>query len=108
MTSARDKRSRGDNHHGYDAATIHNISPTNPNLSASLRSSVRPLCSQRGQLPAVNEAAISAAVFDYLSALPGSRTVNIEPLLSSLVTITSPPIMRASLRDRARPSPVPP
>src|SRR5262249_6335533 len=43
MTGARDEGSRGDNHHGYDAATIHNVSPANPNLSASLRSSVRPL-----------------------------------------------------------------
>jgi len=39
---------------------------------------------------------------------PGSRTVNTEPLPGSLVTVTSPPIMRASLRERARPSPVPP
>jgi hypothetical protein len=34
--------------------------------------------------------------------------VNTEPFPSSLVTITSPPIMRASLRVMARPSPVPP
>src|SRR5262249_53832416 len=38
----------------------------------------------------------------------GSRTVNTEPLPSSLATTTSPPIMRASLREMARPSPVPP
>jgi len=38
----------------------------------------------------------------------GIRTVNTEPLPGSLATVTSPPIMRASLRDRARPSPVPP
>jgi hypothetical protein len=38
----------------------------------------------------------------------GRRTVNTEPLLGSLVTVTSPPIMRASLREMARPSPVPP
>ena len=31
-----------------------------------------------------------------------------EPLPGSLVTVTSPPIMRASLRVMARPSPVPP
>ena len=31
-----------------------------------------------------------------------------EPLPGSLVTVTSPPIMRASLRAMARPSPVPP
>src|SRR5262249_19191788 len=42
------------------------------------------------------------------SALPGSRTVKTEPFPGSLVTVTSPPIMRASLRVIARPSPVPP
>src|SRR5262249_8599107 len=41
-------------------------------------------------------------------ALLGKRTVNTEPLPSSLATVTSPPIMRASLRVMARPSPVPP
>src|SRR6516165_10407263 len=44
---------------------------------------------------------------DY-GASPGRRTVNTEPLPSSLVTVTSPPIMPASLRVMARPSPVPP
>ena len=34
--------------------------------------------------------------------------MNTEPLPGSLVTVTSPPIMRASLRVMARPSPVPP
>src|SRR5262249_17509126 len=38
----------------------------------------------------------------------GRRTVNVEPLPSSLCTVTSPPIIRASLRVMARPSPVPP
>jgi hypothetical protein len=42
------------------------------------------------------------------SAPPGKSTVNTEPLPGSLATVTSPPIMRASLRDSARPSPVPP
>src|SRR5215472_10590737 len=41
-------------------------------------------------------------------ALPGRRTVKTEPLPGSLVTVTSPPIMRASLRVMARPRPVPP
>src|SRR5262245_5935110 len=41
-------------------------------------------------------------------APPGRRTVKTEPLPGSLVTVTSPPIMRASLRVMARPSPVPP
>ena len=36
------------------------------------------------------------------------RTVKTEPLPGSLVTITSPPIMRESLRVMARPRPVPP
>src|SRR5215467_4563304 len=39
---------------------------------------------------------------------PGRRTVKTEPLPGSLATVTSPPIMRASLRVIARPSPVPP
>jgi hypothetical protein len=38
----------------------------------------------------------------------GRRTVKTEPLPGSLATVTSPPIMRASLREMARPSPVPP
>src|SRR5262249_15699679 len=42
------------------------------------------------------------------SALAGRRTVKTEPLPGSLVTITPPPIMRASLRVMAKPSPVPP
>src|SRR6516165_957155 len=42
------------------------------------------------------------------SALPGRRTVKTEPSPGSLATVTSPPIMRASLRVIARPSPVPP
>jgi hypothetical protein len=41
-------------------------------------------------------------------APPGKRTVKTEPLSGSLATVTSPPIMRASLRESARPSPVPP
>jgi hypothetical protein len=43
-----------------------------------------------------------------VSRPPGKRTVNTEPLPGSLVTVTSPPIIRASLREMARPSPVPP
>src|SRR6516165_9018861 len=39
---------------------------------------------------------------------PGRRTVKTEPLPGSLATVTSPPIMRASLRVMAKPSPVPP
>src|SRR5262245_24591967 len=46
--------------------------------------------------------------FDYAAASPGKRTVNTDPLPGSLATVTSPPIMRASLRVMARPSPVPP
>src|SRR5215470_6653089 len=38
----------------------------------------------------------------------GRRTVKTDPLPASLATVTSPPIMRASLRVMARPSPVPP
>src|SRR5262249_28729293 len=44
----------------------------------------------------------------YLCSPPGRRTVKTEPLPDSLVTVTSPPIMRTSLRVMARPSPVPP
>jgi hypothetical protein len=43
-----------------------------------------------------------------VSAPPGRRTVNTEPLPGALATVTSPPIMRASLRVMARPRPVPP
>jgi len=39
--------------------------------------------------------------FAYGVAPPGRRTVNTEPLPSWLVTVTSPPIMRASLRVMA-------
>jgi hypothetical protein len=45
---------------------------------------------------------------DHAAASPGRRTVNTEPLPGSLVTVTSPPIKRASLRVMASPSPVPP
>src|SRR5262249_21931040 len=51
---------------------------------------------------------VGAADYLYVSAPPGSRTVNTEPLPISLATVTSPPIRRASLRVMARPSPVPP
>src|SRR5262249_30641977 len=44
----------------------------------------------------------------YTFAPAGRRTVNTDPFPGSLVTVTSPPIMRASLRVIARPSPVPP
>ena len=47
--------------------------------------------------------------FDYGGAAQlGSRTVNMVPLPGSLTTVTSPPIMRASLREIERPRPVPP
>jgi hypothetical protein len=42
-----------------------------------------------------------------VTPLLGRRTVNTEPLPGSLATVTSPPIMRASLRVMASPSPVP-
>src|SRR5262249_43828031 len=44
----------------------------------------------------------------YVFAPAGRRTVKTEPLPGSLATVTSPPIMRASLRVMARPSPEPP
>src|SRR5262245_61182175 len=54
-------------------------------------------------------AAVGATVASSeLGAIFGRRTVNTEPLPGSLATVTSPPIMRASLRERARPRPVPP
>jgi hypothetical protein len=46
--------------------------------------------------------------FDYGVGSPGRRTVKTDPLPGSLVTVTSPPIMHASLRESARPSPLPP
>jgi hypothetical protein len=45
---------------------------------------------------------------DYAPATPGRRTVNTDPLPGSLVTVTSPPIMRASLREMASSRPVQP
>src|SRR5262249_2330671 len=42
------------------------------------------------------------------SSSTGRHTVKTDPLPASLATVTSPPIMRASLREMARPSPVPP
>jgi hypothetical protein len=50
----------------------------------------------------------SPRAFGHAFAPVGKRTVKTEPLPGSLVTVTAPPIMRASLRERARPSPVPP
>jgi hypothetical protein len=47
-----------------------------------------------------------AALDQCVTPLLGKRTVNIDPLPGSLVTVTSPPIMRASLREMARPRPV--
>src|SRR5262249_22828688 len=44
----------------------------------------------------------------YVCSPPGRRTVKTEPLPGSLATVTSPPIMRASLRVMASPSPVRP
>ena len=41
-------------------------------------------------------------------AAPGRRAVKVEPLPGSLVTVTSPSIMRASHRVIASPRPVPP
>src|SRR5262249_8746172 len=52
--------------------------------------------------------ALSLPRIQCVTPLLGKRTVNTEPLPSSLVTVTSPPIMRASLRVMERPSPVPP
>jgi hypothetical protein len=39
-----------------------------------------------------------AALDQCVTPLLGKRAVNIDPLPGSLVTVTSPPIMRASLR----------
>jgi len=43
-------------------------------------------------------AAADDGCFDYGVAPLGRRTVNTEPLPRSLVTVTSPPIMRASFK----------
>jgi hypothetical protein len=40
--------------------------------------------------------------FDYDVAPVGRRTVNTDPLPGSLFTVTSPPIMRASLREQGK------
>jgi hypothetical protein len=63
---------------------------------------------------ALHSLASALALTSKLPPRPGGsnslskRTVNTEPLPGSLVAVTSPPIMRASLRVMARPSPVPP
>src|SRR5262250_3439615 len=57
--------------------------------------------------PSVNHVG-GTAVYGVYALPPGRRTVKTEPLPGSLVTVTSPPIRRASLRVMARPSPVPP
>src|SRR5262245_20189020 len=49
-----------------------------------------------------------AALDQCVTPLLGRRTVNTDPLPGSLAAVTSPPITRASLREMARPSPVPP
>src|SRR5258707_11585751 len=46
-----------------------------------------------------------AALDQCVTPLLGRRTVNTDPLPNSLATVTSPPIMRASLRESATPSP---
>src|SRR5262249_11032940 len=43
-----------------------------------------------------------------VTTILGSRTVKVDPRPDLLSTVMSPPIMRASLRVMARPSPVPP
>src|SRR5262245_581627 len=43
-----------------------------------------------------------------VTTILGSRTVKVDPRPDSLSTVMSPPIIRASLREIARPSPVPP
>src|SRR5258708_13347439 len=63
---------------------------------------------ERGSTRCQMQELSSVGKFHRVPVPPGRRTVNTEPLPSSLVTVTSPPIMRASLRDSARPSPVPP
>src|SRR5262249_57956777 len=74
-------------HFGHDAASIP-LSRTAASPSCGLVSSV--------------ECVAGAAT------APGRRTVKTEPLPGSLATVTSPPIMPASLRVIARASPAPP
>src|SRR6516162_6384209 len=74
-------------HFGHDAASIPlSRAPASP--ACGLISSLEPLAGA--------------------SMRPGRRTVKTEPLPGSLATVTSPPIMRASLRVIASPRPVPP
>ena len=49
-----------------------------------------------------------AAASLVVTTILGSRTVKVDPRPDSLSTVMSPPIMRASLREIASPSPVPP
>src|SRR3954453_19942539 len=63
----------------------------------------RPVC----LAPSLNHLVGAAGYGGYVFAPPGRRTVKAEPLPGSLVTVTSPPIMRASLRVIAGPRPGP-
>src|SRR5215467_6106852 len=49
--------------------------------------------------------AASLWAFNQCSTAPGRRTVKTEPLPGSRVTVTSPPIMRASLARDGKPEP---
>jgi hypothetical protein len=61
-------------------------------------------CARTPRMSEMSERTDAELAFDQ----PGRRTVNTDPLPGSLATVTSPPIMRASLRVMARPRPVPP
>ena len=54
------------------------------------------------------EGGLLAYIGQCISGPIGRRTVKTDPLPASLATVTSPPIMRASFREMASPSPVPP
>jgi hypothetical protein len=64
------------------------VNQDGPNIAA------RPRKTGTSRLPALGSGERQGLV-----APAGRRTVNIDPLPGSLVTVTSPPIMRASLRE---------
>ena len=65
-------------------------------------------CLHLFELSAQGSSLAALYALGHLSVPTGRRTVKVEPFRGSLATVTSPPIMRASLRVMVRPNPVPP
>jgi hypothetical protein len=85
---------------------LRRINPIVRRVLADLREKLAPFYSDIGRPSIDPELMIRMPLSDgwRCSSPPGRRTVKTE----SLATVTSPPIMRASLREIGKPSPVPP